>query len=160
MEFEPDPDPEQKTRTQTVYILTNGYLNIGYNYVYMFKTKQDALDHAGKMGMYLKKCNYFKLEIPIEATSINLMIVQPHDVNKIIQLQAIDNRQEYIEVAFEYYKKAQSESDIKLSITSNLIFNENKTIFQMFGNIYQNSHCFISNIEFSNSDDWKTKYNF
>lgn len=160
MEFEPEPEPEQKTRTQTVHILTNGYLNVGYNYIYMFKTKQEAVDHAEKMGMYLKKFNYFKLDIPIEATSINLMVTQPYDVNKIIKLQVIGGQQEYIDAAFEYYKQAQSESDIKLSITSNLIFNGNKTIFQMFGNIYQNSHCFMSNIEFSKSDDWKLKYDF
>lgn len=160
MEFEPETKPEPKTRTQTAIILTNGYLNVGYNYVYMFKTKQEAIDHAGKMGMYLKKCNYFKLEIPNDATSINIMVTQEYDVNKIIKLQVIDNRQEHIEAAFEYYKKAQSESDIKLSISSNLIFNKNKTIFQMFGNIYQNSHCFISNIEFSKSDDWKGDFDF
>jgi hypothetical protein len=160
MEFEPEPEQKTRTQTQPAIILTNGYLNVGYNYVYMFKTKQEAIDHAGKMGIYLKKYNYFKLDIPIDATSINLMVTQEYDVNKNVKLQVINNRQEHIDAAFEYYKKAHSESDIKLSITSNLIFNKNKTIFQMFGNIYKNSYCFMSNLEFSKSDDWKGEFDF
>ena len=142
-------------QTQTVHVVTNGYLNFGYNYILMFKTKEEALTRLKNMGLSWKIAyNYFELVIPAHDTSINVMITQTceHD----IVIARIKDQSEFVQEAFSYYAKIfkdenadnnRSEGDLrKMHINSHVIFNDEHIYFQMFGSGYKNSFCFVSNV--------------
>ena len=140
---------DKEDKQQKAFILTNGFFDVGHNYIKMFRNKIQATKYAGSMGI---NCNYDLHEIIIptdKSVPINIIIRNRNVRDSTINI--IDSYNDFSDIALSYYKSQHIEHINEynmLRIKTSLLFQNEKTIFQMFGNNGYDNICYISNIHY------------
>lgn len=134
-----------------VYILTNGFLESGYNYISMFKTKNDTINYS-KINHINLKYDLYELDIPVDLNNISIMFVQSNNEKKIQYISDFETTHSSI---ISYYQNKNNEIENEMyknfKIKSNLFFKDDHTILQFFGNNDLDSFSIITNISFHNT---------
>ena len=134
-----------------VYILTNGFLESGYNYISMFKTKNDTINYS-KINHINLKYDLYELEIPFDLNNISIMFIQSNNEKKIQYITDFETTHSSI---ISYYQNKNNEIENEMyknfKIKSNLFFKDDHTILQFFGNNDLDSFSIITNISFHNT---------
>jgi hypothetical protein len=131
---------------KTAYILTNGFLDYGHNYVKMFSNTVQANKYAKYMGINIKQHLY---EINLTSTPINIIIRQN---TSGITINIIENYNAYMDTVIPYYKSLHTINNSEtLKIKTSMFFQNDKTIFQMFNNEHD-SFSYVSNINYESEN--------
>jgi hypothetical protein len=128
-----------------IYILTNGFLEYGYNYIYMFKNKNDTINFSKSNNIDLKR-DLLEMDIIDGIENISIMITQYNNTRIIKYITNVEKSYSFV---IDYYKTEQNKKET-VKIKSNIMFKNNHTVLQFFGNTSQNSFSIITNIGFHN----------
>ena len=130
---EPVQKQEQKQeQKQIAYILTNGFLDFGYNFAKMFRTKKSAIKYA-KYNYINIVYNYHEVEVPADSVYINMMTTSTLQPKYIVE--CIGDEMEFYNKMLTYYKsmniKYMFNPLLPLTVKSSIKIKEGKTIIQM-----------------------------
>jgi hypothetical protein len=153
------------------YILTNGFVESSaqeFNYVRLFRTIAEAENYAKIVKIQLKY-DFYEIEIPenmADKNTSNIMVVLTSNHEKHVKY--VENYDEYSKTAFNYYKRQHNKiyknssdsintySDDRnkntiTKVTNNVIFRNELTIVQMFGqrDLNHNSYIYVGNIQYN-----------
>jgi hypothetical protein len=147
-------EPKTEDKEKKAFILTNGFFDFGHNYIKMFHNKIQAKKYASSMGLNFVK-HLHEISIPSnKKLPINIIIRKVNTYGQITENTAIslvDSYNDFSDIALNYYKSQHSEHLHEynlLKIKTSLLFQNEKTIFQMFGNNGYDSMCYISNVNY------------
>jgi hypothetical protein len=128
---------EEKEKEEYVkaYILTNGYLETGYNYVKLFRSKTKTINYARENYVNLKY-DYYEIQVLKDMPQINIMVTRDGRSNCTIALAG--SELDFYKHTLEYYKqmyKDLSEESSHISVKSALRVKNGHTVLQAFSSI-------------------------
>ena len=141
---------KEKEEYVKAYILTNGYLDTGYNYVKFFRSKTQATNYA-KANYINIKYDYYEVQVVKDAVQINIMVTR--DSQHKITIEVADSELDFYKYVLEYYKqmyKELSEESSHVSVRSTLRVKNGHTVLQAFSpNDGYNSFSWIGALNYS-----------
>lgn len=134
----------------TAYVLTNGYLETGYNYVKLFRTKSQATNYAKDNYVNLKY-DYYEVQVAKNAQQINIMVTR--DSRSNCTIAAAGSELDFYKHTLDYYKQMYKELPMEsshVSVRSTLRVKNGHTVLQAFSpSCGYNSFSWIGPLRFS-----------
>jgi hypothetical protein len=125
-------DEKEKEDYVKAYILTNGYLETGYNYVKLFSSKTKAIKYAKDNYVNLKY-DYYEIQVLKDEPQINVMVTR--DARSNCTIAVAGSEIDFYKHTLEYYKqmyKDLSEGSSHVSVKSTLRVKNGHTVLQAF----------------------------
>jgi hypothetical protein len=132
LEEKDDQKVKEEEEYVKAYILTNGYLETGYNYVKLFRSKTKAINYARDNYVNLKY-DYYEIQVLKDAMQINIMVTR--DGINDYTIAVAGSELDFYKHTLEYYKqmyKDLSEGSSHVSVKSTLRVKNGHTVLQAF----------------------------
>lgn len=141
---------------QPAFVVSNGGLEESYNYVQLYRTKEEAINYALLMRISPTN-NIYEIQVPEREESINIMFTHK---NKRKSAEYVTSQSECVRIANAYYRSKYEEyleeslrtkscNYKHMRVKSCTLFQPNCTILQLFGESgAQLSFSCISDVEY------------
>lgn len=148
---------------KSAFVLTNGYVEETaheFNYARVFRTLTEAEQFAKIVNIQLKY-DLHEIEVPEDAETVNIIVAMTSSNDTHIRY--VENYGEFSKVALGYYERQHRKrindknknestycSNTTTRVKNNVLFRNELTIVQMFGQreLNQNSYIYVGNIPF------------
>ena len=147
-----DEKEELKEKEEYVkaYVLTNGYLETGYNYVKLFRSKTKTINYARDNYINLKY-DYYEIHVLKDVQQINIMVTR--DTRSNYTIAVAGSELDFYKHTLEYYKQMYKESldgSQHVSVRSTLRVKNGHTVLQAFSpSCGYNSFSWIGPLSYS-----------
>ena len=141
---------------QSAFVVSNGGLEESYNYVQLYRTREEAVGYAHLMRINPTQ-NIYEIIVPEREENINIMFTHK---NKQKTAEYVSSQSECVRMATTYYKEKYEEYLVESLRTKScdykhqrnkscILFQPNCTILQLFGeSSKQLSFSCISDVEY------------